>query len=461
MNAPSSPASSSPSTAAANLARNLLSLDEALARLVRGARAHTISATESVSTFDALGRVLAADVRSALDVPPADNTSMDGYALRAADVAKAGAVLPVSQRIPAGAVGQPLAAGTAARIFTGAQVPAGADAVVMQEQCEALAAGASAGAGAGAAGKSAAEAGAANASNKDLGQVRVNTVPAAGQWVRRRGEDVQQGAVVLTRGTRLTPQALGLAASVGAGQLQVLRRPRVAVFSTGDELIMPGEALKPGAIYNSNRFTLRALLQAAGCEVADLGIVPDNLEATRAALRQAAQHNDLIVTSGGVSVGEEDHLRPAVMAEGRIENWQIAMKPGKPLAFGSVRRAEGSGGLAGEALFVGLPGNPVSSFVTFLLAVSTVLRTLQGMDPSLPRALPLTAGFDWPKPDKRREFLRVRLGPAGRLELFANQSSGVLTSAVWGDGLVDVPAGQAFRAGAVVQYLALSELIGR
>ncbi len=419
--------------------RNLLSLDEALARLVRGARAHTISATETVSTFDALGRVLAAEVRSSLDVPPEDNTSMDGYAVRAADVSAAGTLLPVSQRIPAGVVGQALAAGTAARIFTGAQVPAGADAVVMQEQCEPVAA---------------AEPG------KGLGQVRFNAVPHAGQWVRRRGEDVLQGAVVLERGTRLTPQALGLAASVGAGQLQVLRRPRVAVFSTGDELVMPGQPLKPGAIYNSNRFTLRGLLQAAGCEVADLGIVPDNLEATRAALRQAAVANDLIVTSGGVSVGEEDHLRPAVMAEGRIEHWQIAMKPGKPLAFGSVRRAEGSG-MAGEALFVGLPGNPVSSFVTFLLAVSTVLRTLQGMDPALPRGMPLTAGFDWPKPDKRREFLRVRMGADGRLELFPNQSSGVLTSAVWGDGLVDVPAGQGFRAGTIVQYLALSELIGR
>jgi molybdopterin molybdotransferase len=454
MSAPSSP------NPAANLARNLLSLDEALARLVRGARAHTISATETLSTFDALGRVLAAEVRSTLDVPPADNTSMDGYALRAADVAKAGTVLRVSQRIPAGAVGQPLAAGTAARIFTGAHVPPGADAVVMQEQCEALA-GADAAAAVAVAGKEVAQGAGPNAADQGLGHVLFNTVPTAGQWVRRRGEDVQHGAVVLARGTRLTPQALGLAASVGAGTLQVLRRPRVAVFSTGDELIMPGEALKPGAIYNSNRFTLRGLLQAAGCEVADLGIVPDNLEATRAALRQAAQYNDLIVTSGGVSVGEEDHLRPAVAAEGRIENWQIAMKPGKPLAFGSVRRADSSGGLAGEALFVGLPGNPVSSFVTFLLAVSTVLRTLQGMDPSLPRALPLTAGFDWPKPDKRREFLRVRVGPVGRLELFANQSSGVLTSAVWGDGLVDVPAGQAFRAGAVVQYLPLSELIGR
>ncbi len=440
--------------------RALLTLDEALARLVAGCAPHALTASETVSTFDALGRVLAAEVRSALDVPPADNTSMDGYAVRAADVPEAGTVLAVSQRIPAGVVGLPLAPGTAARIFTGAQLPAGADAVVMQEQCETVADG---GAGHG------------------HGRVRVQTVPAAGLWVRRQGEDVREGAIVLERGTRLTPQALGLAASVGAGSLSVLRRPRVAVFSTGDELVMPGDPLKPGAIYNSNRYTLRGLLQAAGCEVNDLGIVPDQLDATRAALRRAALGNDLIVTSGGVSVGEEDHLRPAVIAEGRIENWQIAMKPGKPLAFGAVRRATPggaqSGGIGGgmvavtggvvhglpggEALFVGLPGNPVSSFVTFLLCVGTVLRALQGMPTALPRPLPLRAAFDWPRPDKRREFVRVRRGAGGEVALFGNQSSGVLTSAVWADGLADIAPGEVIRRGDVVRYLSLSELVSR
>ena len=428
-------------------ARPLLSLDEALERLVAGSLPHAIAATETLSTFDALGRVLAADVHSALDVPPADNTSMDGYALRAADVREAGTVLPVSQRIPAGVVGEPLVPGSAARIFTGAQVPPGADAVVMQEQCEPIAAAASDAAG--------------------LGAVRVLAVPAPGQWVRRRGEDVRAGATVLARGQRLTPQALGLAASVGAGTLTVRRRLRVAVFSTGDELVMPGEPLKPGAIYNSNRFTLRGLLQAAGCVVNDLGIVPDRLDATRDALRRAAADNDLIVTSGGVSVGEEDHLRPAVQAEGRIENWQIAIKPGKPLAFGAVRRggAVTSGGpgdrAAGEALFVGLPGNPVSSFVTFVLCGATVLRALQGLPTALPRALPLRAAFDWPRPDKRREFLRVRLDEAGELALFDNQSSGVLTSAVWADGLVDVAPAQAIARGDIVRYLPLAELVAR
>jgi molybdopterin molybdotransferase len=322
--------------------RPLLSLDEVLALLVAGAVPHRIRQTETVSTFDALGRVLAQDVRSTLDVPPADNTSMDGYALRAADVPQAGTLLTVSQRIPAGHVGQALQPGTAARIFTGGQVPKGADAVVMQEQCEPV-------------------------PGEGLGSVRVQSVPSAGQWIRRQGEDVRLGAAVLQVGQRLTPQALGLAASVGVGRLQVLRRPRVAIFSTGDELMMPGEALRPGAIYNSNRFVLRGLAQAAGCVPTDLGIVPDRLDATRAALREAALHNDLIVTSGGVSVGEEDHLKPAAAAEGTVENWQIAMKPGKPLAFGHIRRPDGS-----VALLVGLPGNPVSSFITWLLAVNTL-----------------------------------------------------------------------------------------
>ncbi len=411
--------------------RPLLSLDDALARLAEGAAGARITQTEVASTFDALGRVLAEDVRSTLDVPPADNTAMDGYALRAADVPTAGTVLPVQQRIPAGHVGEPLRPGHAARIFTGGQVPEGADAVVMQELCDALA-------------------------GDSLGQVRVNTVPAAGQWIRRRGEDVLRGAAVLLAGHRLTPQSLGLAASVGAGQLTVLRRPRVAIFSTGDELMMPGEPLKPGAIYNSNRFTLRGLAQAAGCEVSDFGIVPDRLDATRDALRQAAAAHDLIVTSGGVSVGEEDHLKPAAEAEGRIEHWQIAIKPGKPLAFGSIRRADGS-----SALLVGLPGNPVSSFVTWLVAVTTVLRALQGMSHGLPPGLALRADFDWPKPDKRREFLRARLNGDAGLELFGNQSSGVLTSAVWADGLIDNPGGQAVHRGDTVRFLPLASLVAR
>jgi molybdopterin molybdotransferase len=407
----------------------MMSLDEALARLVQVACERRLTETEQIPTGAALGRVLAVPIRSLLDVPPADNSSMDGYALRLSDLA-AGRPLPVSQRIAAGSVGVPLEPGTAARIFTGAPIPMGADTVVMQEQCELI--------------------------PGEPSEVRVNGPVEQGQWVRRRGEDVQNGSAVLEAGVRLTPQALGLAASVGAATLTVWRRPRVALFSTGDELVMPGEPLPPGAIYNSNRFTLRALLEAAGCAVDDLGIVPDKLEATRAALRRAAEYSDLIVTSGGVSVGEEDHLKPAVQAEGRLDLWQMAIKPGKPLAFGAVRRPAG----AGDALFMGLPGNPVSSFVTFLLAVAPVLRALQGMSSALPASLPLRANFDWPRPDKRREFLRVKLNAEGQLELYPNQSSGVLTSAVWADGLLDNPPGQAIQRGDVVRFLPLATLVG-
>ncbi|MFY8116655.1 MAG: gephyrin-like molybdotransferase Glp [Roseateles sp.] len=394
----------------------LQSLDEALARLLSAVA--PLGRVERVSTFDALGRVLAAEVVSTLDVPPADNTAMDGYALRVAD-AGAG-VLPISQRVPAGSVPQPLQPGTAARIFTGAPIPPGADCVVMQELCEAV-----------------------------EGGVRVKTQPSLGQHIRRRGEDVQQGATVLAAGHKLDAAALGLAASVGAATLQVAARPRVALFSTGDELLMPGEPLKPGAIYNSNRFTLRGLLQGLGCEVIDLGIVPDSLDATRAALREAAAQADLIISSGGVSVGEEDHLRPAVQAEGRLDLWQIAIKPGKPLAFGRV----------GESWFIGLPGNPVASFITFLLLVRPVILRLQGASSLQAKGFSLRADFAWPKADKRREFMRVRLNAAGGLDLFANQGSGVLTSAVWGDGLVDNPPGQTVEPGQMVRFIPFSELL--
>ncbi|MBT9494054.1 MAG: molybdopterin molybdotransferase MoeA [Paucibacter sp.] len=402
------------------------SLDEALERLLSAVQ--PLGLSESVPTGDALGRVLAEAVQSLIDVPPADNSSMDGYAVCAADVTVAGTVLPVAQRVPAGVVGVVHQAGTAARIFTGAQIPVGADAVIMQELCEALA-------------------------GEGLGSVRVNASVQPAQWIRRRGEDVQQGATVLAAGCRLDAAALGLAASVGAAQLTVARRPRVALFSTGDELVMPGEPLKPGAIYNSNRFTLRAMLQGLGCEIIDLGIVPDKLDATRAALLEAARQADLIITSGGVSVGEEDHLRPAVQAEGSLDLWQIAIKPGKPLAFGRV-----AGDQAG-AWFIGLPGNPVSSFVTFALLVRPVILRLQGATKLQPRGFSLRADFDWPKPDRRREFLRVRVNEAGGLELFPNQSSGVLTSAVWADGLLDNPAGAPIVAGQMVRYLTMSELL--
>jgi molybdopterin molybdotransferase len=276
----------------------------------------------------------------------------------------------------------------------------------------------------------------------------VNHVPHVGEWIRRRGEDIAAGAEVLAAGTRLSAAHVGVAASVGAANLTVFRRLRVALFSTGDELAMPGEALKPGGIYNSNRYTLRALLEGLGCEVADLGIVPDSREATRAALRVAAADNDLILTSGGVSVGEEDHVKPAVEAEGALDLWKIAIKPGKPLAFGRV----------GAAAFIGLPGNPVSSFVTFVMLVRPFIRKAQGAADVAPRAQALRADFDC-KGDPRREFLRARINATGGLELFANQSSGVLTSCTWADGLIDNAPRQAIARGDTVRFLPLSDLL--
>ncbi len=412
-------------------ARPMLAVQEALDFLLKAAR--PVGETEVVPTLAANGRVLAVAQVSTINVPSADNTQMDGYAVRAADCASGDATLTVTQRIPAGQVGQFLAPGNAARIFTGAMIPEGADAVVMQEQCD----------------------------SAMPGVVTVRHAPKAGEWIRRTGEDIVAGAVILAAGTRLRSQELGLAASVGLAQLPVRRRLRVAVFFTGDELTMPGEApggqLAPGAIYNSNRFTLRALLEDLGCVISDFGIVPDTLEATRATLRNAARENDLIITSGGVSVGDEDHIKPAVEAEGRLDMWQIAVKPGKPLAFGEVRR---EGGNAGNAFFLGLPGNPVSSFITFLLFVRPFILRLQGVNgPVAPRSYAMRADFEWIKPDRRNEFLRARINANGGLDLFPNQGSGVLTSTVWGDGLVDNPPARAIARGDTVRFIPFSELM--
>nr|WP_321887460.1 gephyrin-like molybdotransferase Glp [Paraburkholderia bannensis] len=405
----------------------MISTADALATLL--AAAQPLAQTETLSTFDALNRVLAAEVVSPLDVPPMNTSAMDGYAVRVADLAQGSRRLPVSQRIPAGHAPQPLAAGTAARIFTGASVPPGADAVVMQEQTESA-----------------------------DGEVTILHNPKAGEWITAQGADIKKDSVILPVGTRLSPAALGLAASVGCATLTVTRRVKVAVFFTGDELTMPGEPLKPGAIYNSNRFTLTGLLRNLGCEVTDYGIVPDRFDITRETLRDAAATHDLILTSGGVSVGEEDHVKPAVEAEGRIDMWQIAMKPGKPLAFGAVRRPQGSNA-QGEAFFIGLPGNPVSSFVTFLLFVRPFLLRLAGVAHVSPRALSLRADFSQSKADRRNEFLRARVNPAGGLDLFSNQSSAVLTSTVWGDGIIDNPPNHAISAGETVRFIPFTELL--
>lgn len=407
----------------------MLTAQQALDHLL--SHAIPVSESESIPMQAALGRVLAENVNSLVDVPPLDNTSMDGYAVRTADTSSAGQVLRITQRIPAGSVGTQLDPGTAARIFTGAPVPPGADAVVMQEDCTLV--------------------------EGSTAEVQVNTAPTAGQWIRRRGEDLSAGKTALTAGIFLRPQELGVAASAGLTHLNVKRRVRVAAFFTGDELALPGELLKPGGIYNSNRDTLLACLRSLGCEPTDLGIVPDRLDATRDALRKASKDHDLILTSGGVSVGEEDHIKPAVTAEGRLDLWQIAIKPGKPLAFGAVRKSNEP--KDGEAWFIGLPGNPVSSFVTFLLFVRPFILKLQGREVMPNPSYMMRADFDWLKADRRNEFLRVKLNQQGGLDLFPNQSSGVLTSASWGDGLVDCPPGQPIHQGDLVKYIPFDALL--
>lgn len=400
----------------------MLSFEQALDKLLAVAR--PVKEIRSVPLTAAAGRVLAVAQCSAVTTPPFDNSAMDGYAVRAAEVNIEGIRLPVSQRIPAGCVGSTLQPGTAARIFTGAPVPLGADAVIAQERCEHV-----------------------------ENTVIINHVPRSGENIRRAGEDIAIGAEILPSGIRLRPQDIALAASAGLPKLPVYRRLRVGVFFSGDELIQPGEPLPPGGIYNSNRYALRALLESMGCDVRDLGTVPDNLQATREALRKAGADNDLIISSGGVSVGEEDHVRPALEAEGQLDVWKIAIKPGKPLAFGEVNR-DGR-----KCWFIGLPGNPVSAIVTFLIIVRPFVLRVQGIKEVKPRGYMLRADFDWLRPDPRAEFLRGRMSDAGDVELYPNQGAGIVTSLCWGDGLVFNPPGMAIKRGDVVRFVPFSELL--
>ncbi|MBK1724345.1 molybdopterin molybdotransferase MoeA [Thiocystis violacea] len=403
--------------------RQSFTKDEAIAFLA--SRVAPIADNESVPTDQALGRVLAQPVISAIQVPGWDNSAMDGYAIRHADLASLQGQLRVSQRIPAGSTGQPLEPGTAARIFTGAPVPQGTDTVVIQEVCE---------------------------HTGDSVAIPLDCKP--GTNIRRAGEDIQAGAEVIAAGVKLGPQHLGLAASVGVGELRVYRRLRVAVFSSGDELVMPGQPLGPGQIYNSNRFSLIGLLAGWGCDVIDLGIVKDSLDGTVEALARGAEHADLIIASGGVSVGEEDHIKPAVEQLGRLDLCQIAIRPGKPVAFGWVR----------ETPFFGTPGNPVSLFVTLCLFARPIVRRLQGIaGDAAARTLRLPAGFDWPRPDKRLEFHRARLetGADGTLEVsvYPSRSSAVLSSVAWADGFVQLQPGQVIERGDPVDFIPFADLL--
>ncbi len=395
---------------------------DALENLVRAAV--PVPETESVGVFDALGRVLAAPLVSRVDVPPADNSAMDGYAVNAADVASAGEIrLPISQRIPAGEIGAPLEPGTAARIFTGAPIPEGADVVIMQERV------------------------------RREGDVIVFTGPYAPNTnVRFAAEDIACGSEILERGMRLRAQELGVAASIGSVQMEVFRRLRVGVFFTGDELVEPGQALAPGQIYDSNRYTIVGLLKTLGCEVIDLGIVGDTFEQTRSALQTAAAEADLVITSGGVSVGEEDHIRAAVESLGSLDMWRVKIKPGKPLAFGQVNGTP----------FLGLPGNPVAVFVTFCLFVSPYIKRMQGLAAAQASPMQVRADFDWTA-GKRREFVRAKLveNEAGEnaVQIYHHQGSGVLASTTWSDGLVNIPDGQAVAPGDWVEYLPYTRLL--
>jgi molybdopterin molybdotransferase len=398
----------------------MLVFEDARAALLAGAT--SVTETQAINTLESCGRVLATEVVSSMNVPPMDNSSMDGYALRFADLPVAKSTgLFVGQRIPAGHQPSPLAPGTCARIFTGAPIAQGADMVVIQERV---------------------------VMKDDLAVIDDLTGLKPGDWIRPRGEDIALGAVLAQKGSFITPVLSGLIASVGVAQVNVTRRVKVACFFTGDELTMPGEPLKPGAIYNSNRFVITACLRQLGCEVQDLGIVPDTLAATQQALKEAASNADLIITSGGVSVGEEDHVKPAVQSLGSLHLWQISMKPGKPLAFGKV----------GSAHFIGLPGNPVSSYVTFALLAKPFIFALQGRVDCPPLKIKVQADFDFPKPDKRREFLRASLSEQGRLSLFRTQSSGALTSLASSDGLIDNPPGNVINKGDWLDFLPFGNL---
>jgi len=402
----------------------LASVEEALAHILE--RTNTVNGSERTGLDSALGRVLVNDSVAAVDVPPADNSAVDGYAVCSGELGAAHTtLLEISQRASAGRVPPPLRAGTAARIFTGAPLPPGADAVVMQERCRA-----------------------------DGKRVLLPGGVEPGAHVRRAGENIHRGQVILPAGLRLRPQDVGLAAAAGLATVDVRRRLRVGILSTGDELAEPGQSAPPGRIYDSNRYTLAALLRSLNCVVIDGGIVADDAGETRAAIADLAGNSDVVISSGGMCLGEEDHVRAAVESLGKISLWGVAVKPGKPLAFGRV----------GEAAFLGLPGNPVAQHVAFCLFARPLLLRAQGASDLAPPAYLVRAGFTRAQACARREYLRARIERRGQGEqravLHHNQGSGVLASTVWSEGLAVIPEGTTVAAGDRVEFLPNAGLIG-
>ncbi|CAI8328083.1 molybdopterin molybdotransferase MoeA [Porticoccaceae bacterium] len=394
----------------------MLTVSEAIQKLIAQAQPlandRRRAGLQSVPVTEALGRVIAVDIASTIDVPPAANSAMDGYAFCAADAAANNFKLPVSQRIPAGSVAMPLVPGTAARIFTGGEIPLGADTVAMQENCE-----------------------------EADESVSVDTKVASGTNVRPQGQDIQAGEVILKLGTRLRAQELGLLSSVGLAKVDVFKPLKVAIFSTGDELVEPGVPLQSGQIYNSNRATLIGLIESLGMTAVDLGVVPDRREATEHVLKKAAMRGDVIISAGGVSVGDEDYVKTAVEKVGAMAFWKVAIKPGKPLAFGHV---------AGTP-FIGLPGNPASVFVTFMILARPFLLACHCSPVNAPKPLKAVAQFA-KAGEKREVYLRGRLTEQG-VEISTNQSSGVLSSACWGDVFVVQQSGESIAEGDLVDVL--------
>jgi len=402
----------------------LMRTDAALAEIA--ARTTRVTEAETVPLRDALGRLLLADVVAAGNVPPHDNSAVDGYAIHFDDLDPDGDTrLPVGARVTAGhPLDRPQPRGEAVRIFTGARMPTGPDTVVMQEDAR-----------------------------EEGGHVVVPPGVRRGDNRRKAGEDIRAGDTVLHAGRRLRPQDLGQAAAAGRAELAVSRRLRVAVFSTGDELCEPGTALAPGCIYDSNRHTIAGLLRAQGCAVLDMGILADTYDTVVAALAEAAQRADLIVTSGGISVGEEDHVRHAVEAQGQIHMWKLAIKPGRPIALGQV----------GRVPFAGFPGNPVAVMVTFINVVRPLILALMGAAPERPATYRVPAGFSHKKKPARREWLRARLvadpQTGWRAEKFERQGSGILSSLVASDGLVELPEDTTSIAeGDMIAFMPFSEV---